>query len=144
MGKTRARATDASRNPMLKAKFYGVGGRPKSRDGRERAPAAATTMMMMMMMMAAAAAAAAEARNQTDGYNLGCQKGGCKSIPKPAATTARGGDHYWKFSFKERFDDSCRHRRKGTRNRRRFSLLPKFVIILQGRRARTYSCAHSI
>ena len=31
-------------------------------------------------------------RNQTDGYNLGCQKGGSrKSIPKPAATTEGEG-----------------------------------------------------
>ena len=54
-----------------------------------------------------------EAKTKRMDTILAAQKGGCKSIPKPAATTEvtrQAGDHYRKFSFKgERFDDSrCR------------------------------------
>ena len=55
-----------------------------------------------------------EAKTKRMDTILAAQKGGCKSIPKPAAATTgvtrQAGDHYREFSFKgERFDDSrCR------------------------------------
>ena len=64
-----------------------------------------------------------EAKTKRMDTILAAQKGGCKSIPKPAATTevttGRRRDHYRKFSFKgKRFDDSCCRRNTVKENER--------------------------